>query len=71
MISLVNDVYLHKRESIMITTDFYSETPVLKGKDAERFVENMVNAKPLSKKRIAEIFADAEKFESRQFKKRK
>ena len=34
----------------MITTDFYSETPVLKGKDAERFVENMVNAKPLSKK---------------------
>ncbi len=53
----------------MITTNFLSETPILKGKDAERFIENMANVKPLSKKQIAEIFADAEKFETRKFKK--
>ena len=55
----------------MITTNFLSETPILKGKDAERFIENMANVKPLSKKQIAEIYADAEKFETRQFQKQK
>ena len=55
----------------MLTTNFFSETPLLKGKDAERFVKNMVNVKPLSQKQIAEIYADAEKFESRRSQKQK
>ena len=53
----------------METAMFFSETPVLKGADAKRLLKAMENVKPLSKERVAEIYADAAKFESRRIRK--
>ncbi len=54
----------------MITTDFYSETPVLKGKDAERLLKAMENVTPLPKKQVEEMRRNYQEFLYRRAAKR-
>ena len=54
----------------MITTDFYSETPVLKGKDAERLLKAMGNVTPLPKKQVEEMRRNYQEFLYRRAAKR-
>ena len=42
-----------------------ADTPVLKGKDALRFMQAMINVKPISKKRRAEMERDYQLVKSR------
>ena len=51
-----------KGDTIMATE--IKDTPILKGKDAERFLEAMSNPKPVSAKRKAEIRAAFNWFKS-------
>jgi hypothetical protein len=52
----------------METASFYTETPVLKGKDAKRFVNKMANVKQLPRNVIDRIAANAAQFEGREIK---
>ena len=51
-----------KKEECCFAT--FGETPILKGKDAERFLQNLANPKPLSKEECARIRASAALFYS-------
>lgn len=53
----------------MVTTNFYSETPVLEGKDAKRLLKAMENVQPLKKEVVDEIYSCYQNFLSRRVKK--
>ncbi|MBO4601629.1 MAG: hypothetical protein J5651_00520 [Salinivirgaceae bacterium] len=49
----------------MITADFFSDTPAISGKDAERFLKAMEAPKPLPKEQLAEMRRAYQNFLSR------
>lgn len=60
----LNSIYLQKSKN-METALFYSETPVIKGKDAKRLLNAMENVKPLPKEQVEEMQRDYQNYLSR------
>jgi hypothetical protein len=56
------NLFLKCNKNIKTMARPIKETPVLRGKDAERFFDRMENAKPVSAEEIARIKKSASKF---------
>jgi len=48
-------IYLPRKNKLTIMAEPIADTPVIRGKDALRFMQAMANVKPISKKRRAEM----------------